>query len=168
MNALPNPTRSPVHPRAGDGRTYLRILSAALPLAALALVLAVASIPLATAGCNGAAEKAEDSVLMPATKSAWDSAHHDVLLGIDEAEASGELTPAEADDMRGRVDQVTQGMQSNDREAIAAARWTDGLLAMGLRGVDARAARGEIGPGVASSLRERFAQVTKAIDELTD
>jgi hypothetical protein len=106
----------------------------------------------AMAACAGI--RARDMALLPAVKTAWTSVQQDVLRG------DPELVVEVAD--------LTAAFDSGDRVqiAIVAGRTIDTLLEAAQSGIDARLVAGEIGLGVAASLRERLRLFEESIEKL--
>jgi len=108
--------------------------------------------------CACAGVRARESVLLPAMRAAWEGISADVGAGIVDLAASG--TPASTESLRAAAD-VARALQAGDVAQVAAARW-DIVEPIAQRGIDARLAKHEIGPGVAASLRERVRKFTEA------
>jgi hypothetical protein len=98
---------------------------------------------LALLACAGVA--ARQHTLLPAMKSAWPGVAADVERGAALA----------AVDVVAEVGSVTIALESGHRGHLLVVDWPR-LRQLALDGINARAIAGEIGPGVASSLRERL------------
>ena len=78
-----------------------------------------------------------------------------VLVGIGAEEDAGRISAAKAEELRvivRTIGQVLDGGQPGQAIGLPAA-W-DMLLPFALQGIDARIAKGEIGPGVGEALKE--------------
>jgi len=78
-----------------------------------------------------------------------------LIVGIGAEQDAGNLSAAEADQFRGYVGELGRMLEGgNVAEAGAARAAWELLLPFAEQGIDARVARGEIGPGVGASLKE--------------
>jgi len=104
-----------------------------------------------------AGTRARDNVLLPAMQLAWPGVAKDVEHGVVDGEQQGDLNAASADVLRAGAASMGAALEVGDRFEVLAVDWAS-LRGMALRGIVVRVARGEIGAGVAGSLRERVAQ----------
>jgi len=105
-------------------------------------------------GCAG--NKARDEAGFRALKVAWPAVKAEVDYGVNLMEANG-LPPSEVAIARQAVVEFSGAVERGDRGAILVAAWLT-LQGTAEYGIRARAASGEIGPGVADSLLERLNQ----------
>lgn len=122
------------------------------------LVLMLALAVVAT-GCFGAA--ARDNVLLPAMNLAWEGVEKSIHAGITDASDAGDINQATVDVLLQQATALKQTLADGDREGLRAVDWPS-LQGYALRGVTARATRGEIGVTVAKILMERISQFNKS------
>jgi len=117
------------------------------------LLLSIAAAMLLVA-CLGT--KTRESVLLPAVRAAWPEVQVDVERGL----ADGDLTEAQANEVRCEVDLLTAALETGDLTNVL----YDPLIApWATRGVAAALKSGEIGPNVAAILTERNSRFSAAI-----
>lgn len=111
-------------------------------------ILIKSAIALAVVACAGI--HAREQTLIPAMQLAWKGIQVDVVVGIENLEDE----PAKQI-LRTEVAAMTDALSSGDRERVISVDWPM-LSGTALVGIRLRVNAGEIGPGVAESLRERI------------
>jgi hypothetical protein len=134
------------------------------PLLALPLVLALCALPFLIA-CPSLGGKIDDVALFKPAQISWSAVENDLLRGIDDGESEGDLTTAAADDLRSDADDMEDALREKDRDALRLVPWGE-LEPWADRGIDDKISDGEIGTGVAASLREQLRNFTTIIDKL--
>jgi len=136
-------------------RTLSPVLTA---LSVLALVVA----SLAQPGCAG--NRARDNVLVPALGEISPGLRSDVAAGVET------LDPIEQEAASEDVAVFFEALGMNDRNAVivrAVPLWP-AIETLALRGIDAKLAAGEIGPGVRESLLERVRNMEAALTRVAE
>lgn len=118
----------------------------------------------ALAACAGTA--AREHTLLPAMRLAWPGVQAAVARGITTGlEAQSQtLTAAAAAELTTATREMKAALETGEAGQVAAASvmWP-ALEALAFTGIDARVRAGEIGSGVAESLRERVRQFSLAL-----
>ncbi len=105
------------------------------------------------------------SALLKPALFAWPAVEVDVLRGIDWMVEQKDLSHAEGTAEHAMVDALGVALLAEDRNAIAAAPWFD-MEGYAHTGIEDKLNAGEIGPGVAASLREQIDNFTIIMDKL--
>lgn len=121
---------------------------------------AVVSVVLPNAGCLGNA--ARQNVGVPATVLASGGVENDARKGLDS------LPPDQQAAAKSDVDAFFNAVHSKDRDTIASEAWPRWPVVRGLAevGIAAKQAEGSVGPGVASSLRERLVRFDEVLTKI--
>lgn len=119
---------------------------------------AAVNLALVLSYCAGM--KARENVLVPAMKMAWVGISSDIDASI------SLLTVDAASIVRSKQKLMADVLDAGDIPRILMLDWRI-LHGAALIGIILRLKRGEIGPGVAASLRERLRMFTRALEELT-
>jgi hypothetical protein len=128
--------------------------------------IALVVLALAASACAGA--KAREHVLLPAVRMAWPAVQDDVLRGIEDGIADGELTSMQVAELQSRTFHLGMTITASyDPDAFAVAGWNT-LEPWAHRGIQDRVDDHEIGPGVAESFRERVLNFSAAIERLAE
>tara|TARA_R110000822_G_scaffold120633_3_gene254145 strand:- start:7463 stop:7882 length:420 start_codon:yes stop_codon:yes gene_type:complete len=133
-------------------------------LLALPLVLVICALPFLVA-CPSLGPKVDDLALFEPAQVTWSAVENDLLRGIEDGVSEGDLMPAAADNLRASADGMELALREKDRDALRLSPWSE-LEPWADRGIDDKLADGEIGPGVASSLREQLANFTNIVNKL--
>ena len=120
------------------------------------LALGLAAVVL-LASCAGIA--AREHVLVPAMKMAWAGISSDIDVGL------SLLTVDAASAVRVQQKRMAAALDAGDIPGVLAVDWSL-LREVAIVGIIQRVKRGEIGPGVVFSLRERVKVFTQAILKL--
>lgn len=125
---------------------------------ALAFTVLSAILLLACAGA-----RARNDALLPAMALAWPGIASDVQVAVD-----GGLVPSleEALRVRAASAEMTAALAAKDLSRVRRVLWPTLLHDAALQGIDLRLSRGEVGPGVADSLRERVKNFDEAFSLL--
>lgn len=126
-------------------------------------LLVFALLPLAS--CIGA--KVDQHTLFPAAHLAWPAVENDLHRGLADAQEDGDLAPSEAGALHEDGERLELALLTRDRAALRTVVWVP-LQAFADRGIQDKLADGEIGPGVANSLREQLVNFTAAINRLQE
>jgi len=134
------------------------------PFAAVRLALTLALLMLAVCPLTGCrqGERARDFALVPALVLSADGFESDVRAGV------AALPAADRPDATLAADAYFEAVRSGDRARMVAeglVRWAV-VRDLALAGINAKQARGEIGPFGAESLRNRVLEVGVAMDRL--
>jgi len=125
------------------------------------IVLAVSAFAVAAmtplAGCAGG--KARENVLVPAVAASADGLELDARTGVD---SLPEAEQAAASDVLDRFMEAVRSADTVQLQTVGVALWPQ-VESLALAGIEAMLARGEIGPFVAESLRERVRNMGAAI-----
>ncbi len=122
-------------------------------------------LSISTANCAGCLGKhAREHVQMPAVVKATEGLRADAQRGILTLDPA--LQPAAAE----QLETFTAAIDSEDRERIAGEAWPlwPAVRALAFAGITAKETAGEIGPGVADSLRERVDSYDVALGQLIE
>lgn len=103
--------------------------------------------------------------LFPPLELAWPAVQEDVHIGISDAVTDGELTEVAAVMLRTEGAKLGDAIHAKSVYGVRAVPWST-LVPYGERGIDAKLEAGEVGPGVADSLREQLVNFTEAVDRL--
>ncbi len=139
--------------------TRTRIVAAAM----LALAGVILAVPVGQcAGCLG--KQARERVALPAVVMATDGVEEDARRG------AAELPPIPRAAAEAQIDAFVAPIEAKDRRRIAAESWPlwPSVKDLALDGIAARETAGEVGPGVAASLRERVDRYDEALTKLIE
>lgn len=115
--------------------------------------------------CAGA--KAREELLLPRTAIAWEGVRLDVLRGIEDARADGDIATELIDQVQlDVVGFLDVQFAKRDIEGLALFSKADLLQQFALRGIQDRVDDGEAGEGVAESLRERVKNFLLSLEKL--
>lgn len=122
-----------------------------------AMVLVAAALLPSCAG-----SRARQNVLLPAMRLAWGSISPDVERGLTEAVAGGTLTQVQATQFLAQRDEFEDKLREDEPERNLQLTWL-ALRPWAEAGIGERESAGEVGAGVAASLRERVANFDDAV-----
>lgn len=123
---------------------------------ALATFLALA----VSSACTGV--QARENVLMPAMSRAYTTV---IEKHVDRGIAEAELDATAAQSLQDLQAGLIAALDSGDRHEVDGSAWAT-LRPFALAGIDARVQAGEIGPGVADSIRETVTQFDQRMVQL--
>jgi len=133
-------------------------------IAALVLALALSVFAVATiASCAG--PRSKSVTLFPAAELAWPAVSEDFHRGVADGLEDGDLPQPAADELRSEAEALGRALDARDVDAVRAVPWPI-MQPWVDRGIDDKLLDGEIGPGVAASLREQLAKFTSTIDDI--
>jgi len=121
-------------------------------------------MPLILLACAGTA--ARNETLLPAIRNAWPGVQADATAGVHAAVTTAEITAEAAVAAHKSFADAGVALEVGDVVAIASVPWVS-ITGFAERGITARVMSREVGPGVASSLRERLAQFRAALSKFT-
>lgn len=137
------------------------------PFAATFAVVALVSSLFLT-GCPSLARKADDTALFEPAQLIWPSVEEDLERGIADGYEDGDLSGPARDSLLAEAAAMLPALTEKDREAMRLIPWENLLEPWVDRGIDDRFGDGEIGPGVAVSLREQRSQFGKLIIKIKE
>lgn len=126
--------------------------------------LASLLVLLVLSACAGTA--ARNETLLPAIRNAWTGVQADSTSGIHAALTAAEITAEAAIAAHKSIADAGTALEVGDVIAVASVPWTS-ITGFAERGITARVMSREIGPGVASSLRERLRQFRDGLAKFT-
>jgi hypothetical protein len=109
--------------------------------------------------------KVDDLALFKPAQLTWPAVENDLLRGIEDGVEDGDLTVAGAETLHIHGDSMEAALRDKDRDALRLVPWGT-LEPWADRGIVDKEADGEIGSGVAASLREQLANFTTVITKL--
>lgn len=109
--------------------------------------------------------KVDSFALFKPVQITWPAVEDDLHRGIDDGVEDGELTVTAADSLRAHGDSMEAALQDKNRDALRLVPWGT-LEPWADRGIADKEADGDIGSGVAVSLREQLANFTTIITKL--
>jgi hypothetical protein len=112
--------------------------------------------------CSGITARQE--ALLPALRTAWVNVKLDVERGIDSGRTTDRLDESQGALLRTQLANFDAAVTEGIPAKIAAAPWAP-LRAEAEEGITYRVNQGQIGTGVASSLRERLRNFTEAVNK---
>jgi hypothetical protein len=125
---------------------------------------AIAALLLLLPSCVSA--KVKPQVLFPPAALTWPAVEEDFDRGLADGVADGDLTTAAAGALRAEGDRFEDALEQRDLAGLRGVPWELGLQPWAARGVEDKLADGEIGPGVATSLRGQLEDFTTIILQL--
>jgi hypothetical protein len=128
-----------------------------------AVTLAVVACTVALSSCI--APKYKPSVLFPAAALTWPAVEEDFDRGIADGISDGVLTQQAAVAFKAEADKLENGLNTKNLPEVQLVAWGN-LKPWADRGIDDKLADGEVGPGVAASLREQLTNFTETIAQL--
>jgi len=131
-------------------------------LCATALAIVLSAVPTScTAG------RVKPQVLFPPAQLTWPAIEEDLHRGIDDGVDDGDLTTESSDALRAEGTRLGFALTGRDLEGVRTIPW-NALEPWAERGIDDKLSDGEIGPGVATSLREQLSNFTETIERLQE
>lgn len=103
--------------------------------------------------------------LFPAAELAWPAVSEDLHRGVEDGVADGDLVEGVAEKLLNEGDELAKALHAKDIEGVRAVPWTS-LQPWVTRGIEDKLSDGEIGPGVAVSLREQLSNFTTTISTI--
>jgi hypothetical protein len=122
--------------------------------------LALALLP----GC--ASRGVRPRVLFPPAALTWPAVEEDLHRGLADGVEDGELTEEAAQLLRAEGDELEAALDARDLMGVRVVAWEEGLEPWAARGIDDKLADGEVGPGVADSLRGQLEDFTTVVLQL--
>jgi hypothetical protein len=129
-------------------------------LSALAMAIALSFVP---SSCT--ANRTKPAVLFPPAQLTWPAVQEDLQRGIADGVEKGDLPSEASNTLLAECQQLGAALNARDLEAVRQAPWSL-LEPWADRGIADKLADGEIGPGVAVSLREQLGNFTNTITNL--
>ncbi len=114
-----------------------------------------------------AAERVEGIALFEPAQLTWPAVENDLHRGLEDAAEDGDLTEAAADSLRSEGAKLERALAEQSREGVRKVAWLS-MEPFADRGIDDKLGDGEIGPGVAQSLREQLRNFTATITRLQE
>lgn len=127
---------------------------------AVVVTIALLAASLFVQSCFG--PRVKPAAVFPPAALAWPAVDEDVQRGIADAVEDGDLTQDAANALNTQALRIGTALTERDLETIRVAPWSS-LEPWAERGIADKVDDGEIGPGVALSLREQLAKFTEAI-----
>lgn len=121
------------------------------------------AITMLVASCAGPHSKA--ITLFPAADTAWPAVEEDFNRGVEDGVSDGDISPVEAAELRSHAAKLEVALDARDVYGVRDVPWTS-MQPWASRGIDDQLEDGEIGPGVASSLREQLVNFTTTIADI--
>lgn len=131
-----------------------------LPLAAALLCTAFF-----VSGCALFGPTVDELALFEPAQLAWPDVWGDLEEGYTDGEAAGDLTAEAAGVLRAASVDMGKALNAKSVDDLRAVPWNT-MEPWAYRGIDARLAREEIGPGVADSFRVNVGQFSRAVHRL--
>lgn len=122
----------------------------------------------ASIGTSCTATKTTREALFPAATLAWPAVEEDYSRGILDGTQDGDLSRQTADMLKAEGVSLGKALAARDELQVMRSPWTATMAPWALRGIDDQVTDGEIGLGVAESLREQVKNFTDVIERLQE
>ena len=99
--------------------------------------------------------KVDDLALFEPAQLAWPEIEKDYFRGLEDGVSEGDIVLVSADAMRAEAPRMRDALMAKSRDQLRLVPWPT-MKPWAQRGIDDALADGDVGPGVADSLREQL------------
>lgn len=110
--------------------------------------------------------RAKGPALFPPAALAWPAVESDYQRGVADGVADGDLAALAAEDLLHKGEALGAALEVRSVEQLRLVPWATTMSPWATRGIADKLEDGEIGPGVADSLREQLVNFTETINRL--